>query len=150
MIVVLDAEPVGLLANSKRPTHMTACRRWVYGLLNRGVQVWLSEVSDFEERRELIRRNASQGIVLLDQLAATVEYVEFTTPAMRRAAMLWAAARNRGIPTADNQSLDADVILAAQAQPLGEATGDRVVVATSNLRHLAQFVEARPWQEIDG
>lgn len=150
MIVVLDAEPVGILANSKRPSHMSACRRWVYGLLNLGVSVWLSEVSDFAVRRELIRRNSSQGLFLLDQFATIVEYIEITTPAMRRAAALWAEARNRGIPTADNRTLDADVILAAQAQLLREATGDRVVVATSNIRHLAQFVDARPWQEIDG
>jgi predicted nucleic acid-binding protein len=149
VIVVLDSEPVGILANHTRPTHMLACRRWMYGLLNRRVTVCLSEVSDFEVTRELIRRNSSQGLMLLDRLATTVEYVEITTPVMRRAAMLWAEARNRGIPTADKMSLDADVILAAQAQLLREATGDRVVVVTSNIRHLAQFVEARPWQEIN-
>jgi hypothetical protein len=41
------------------------------------------------------------------------------------------------------------VILAAQAQLLGEAVGDAVIVATDNIRHLAQFVDARRWQDID-
>ena len=69
---------------------------------------------------------------------------------MRRAAELWAAARKRGRPTADPAALDADVILAAQAQLLAELTGDVVVVATDNARHLGQFVDARRWQEIEG
>jgi hypothetical protein len=68
---------------------------------------------------------------------------------MRRAAALWAEARNRGVPTADRAALDADVIVAAQAQLLREATGNEVVIATDNIRHLGQFAAARGWQDIN-
>ena len=69
---------------------------------------------------------------------------------MLRAAQLWAEARRRGRPTADAAALDVDVILAAQAQLLAEELREEVVVVTTNARHLAQFVDARRWQEIDG
>ena len=63
------------------------------------------------------------------------------------AALLWAQARNQGTPTASAQSLDADVILAAQVQSLGLAP-DQVVVATTNVGHLALFVPAQLWTTI--
>jgi predicted nucleic acid-binding protein len=63
-------------------------------------------------------------------------------PLVQGAAELWAQARSRGTPTADPKGIDADVILTAQALSVG------ATVATENVGHLAQFVEARPWQEI--
>lgn len=66
---------------------------------------------------------------------------------MRLAADLWAAARRRGMPTADRHALDIDVILAAQVLSHGYDPRD-FVVATSNVTHLAQFVPSREWQTI--
>ena len=54
-------------------------------------------------------------------------------------------ARQTGIPTAGPAELDCDVILAAQALSLNEPS---VVVATSNVGHLARFVTAQDWQTI--
>jgi hypothetical protein len=68
-----------------------------------------------------------------------------TTTAMRRAAELWAQARQHGYPTAANTDLDADVILAAQCLTLS-APG--VLVATTNIGHLSRFVPADLWQNI--
>lgn len=48
------------------------------------------------------------------------------------------------MPTADPRALDGDVILAAQASLL-LSQGDEVVVATTNVGHLAQFIDAREW-----
>jgi predicted nucleic acid-binding protein len=62
------------------------------------------------------------------------------------AARLWADARNRGRPTADSKSLDIDVLVAATALSL--QSEDDVLVVTTNIRHLAQFVDARLWSEI--
>jgi hypothetical protein len=66
---------------------------------------------------------------------------------MLQAAEFWAEARLTGRPTADPKELDGDVILAAQAHRLALA-GDEVVVATTNVAHLARFVPARKWDEI--
>ncbi len=66
---------------------------------------------------------------------------------MLRAAELWAAARRAAMPTASPDALDGDVILAAQAI-LSAGAGDIVTVATDNGGHLAQFVDAQPWEKV--
>jgi hypothetical protein len=53
------------------------------------------------------------------------------------------------MPTADNAALDGDVILAAQAALL-HALGHSVVIATTNVTHLARLVPAERWQNITG
>jgi hypothetical protein len=55
--------------------------------------------------------------------------------------------RRQGQPTADPHALDADVILAAQAQ-LTAAPDDTIVVATTNVGHLERLVPAQRWDEI--
>jgi len=65
---------------------------------------------------------------------------------MRMAARFWAEARQQGQPTADDKTIDADVILAAQASTLQASD---VVVATTNVGHLARFVSAELWQDIE-
>jgi hypothetical protein len=67
---------------------------------------------------------------------------------MRLAAQFWARARNQGTPTASGDALDCDIILAAQAAQLAAESADRVVIATTNVRHLALFAEARYWNQI--
>jgi hypothetical protein len=66
---------------------------------------------------------------------------------MLRAAEFWATARNMGRQSADDASLDADMIPAAQAGALVSA-GDETVIATTNVRHLVLFASARIWREI--
>ena len=66
---------------------------------------------------------------------------------MLKASQLWAEARNRGKLTANPEALDGDVILAAQALLVAEA-GNEVIVATTNVKHLSQFVDAREWHKI--
>jgi predicted nucleic acid-binding protein len=150
MIVFLDSWPVSLITHPQRSESAHDCRRWADRLLARRIRVCISEIIDYEVRREAVRRGSTRGLARLDHLPQYLEYVAITTPHMRRAALLWAEARNRGRPTAAPAALDADVILAAQAQMIAEVAGDTVIVATENARHLAQFVDARRWQEIDG
>jgi len=66
---------------------------------------------------------------------------------MRLAADLWANARQYGSQTADDKSLDGDVILAAQAMTLGLEPGE-MVIATDNVNHLSRFTTSARWQDI--
>jgi hypothetical protein len=103
---------------------------------------------DYEHRRALLRRDATRQVERLIGFKRIFGYEPLTTDVMLSAAGLWADARKRGLPTGTERELDIDVILTAQAQVL-EYSGDRVVVATTNPRHLSRFVDARPWQQID-
>jgi hypothetical protein len=67
---------------------------------------------------------------------------------MLRAAQLWAHARQTGQATADDKALDADVILAAQANFVGDPN-DYVVIATMNVGHLSRFTLAERWHDIN-
>jgi len=97
----------------------------------------------------LIRAGRPKGVARLDELAGLVGYLPLDTAVMRRAAELWARARNEGTPTAADAALDADVILSAQAQLAAESEpGLEVIVATGNVGHLARFVDARAWEGI--
>lgn len=107
----------------------------------------LSEIADYEVRRELIRSGKSNGIRRLNEIKSSIQFLPITSPAMLLAAELWAETRRGGRPTAHDHDLDGDVILAAQARLLQEA-GETVIVATTNLRHLSRFVDARLWTEI--
>ncbi|MEG4286130.1 hypothetical protein QUB68_23650 [Microcoleus sp. A006_D1] len=107
----------------------------------------LPELADYEVRRELIRAGKVAGIRQLDLLKTLIQYLPISTDAMLLAAQLWADARLRGRPTADPNSLDGDVILAAQAILLANQ-GNEVVIATTNVGHLSQFVDAREWRLI--
>jgi len=66
---------------------------------------------------------------------------------MLKAAELWATARKIGRQSADDASLDADMILVAQADVLIR-DGSETIIATTNVRHLDLFSPARIWREI--
>ena len=80
-------------------------------------------------------------------LGRTVVSAHYRLRAWRHAALFWADARQRGIPTASPDALDADVILAACAATIGQP-GDQILVATQNVGHLARYCDARLWTTI--
>jgi hypothetical protein len=80
-------------------------------------------------------------------LKSLLEYAPITTPVMLKAAEFWASARKMGRQTAADASLDADMILAAQACALVRG-GDETVIATANVGHLALFSPARLWRDV--
>jgi hypothetical protein len=98
-------------------------------------------------RRELLRAGKERGLGRLDALKGMLGFAPITTPVMPKAAEFWAAARKMGRQSADDASLDADMILVAQARVLVR-DGDETVIATTNVRHLALFASARMWREI--
>jgi predicted nucleic acid-binding protein len=144
-VVLLDAGPLGVLSNPRNTAPTMAARQWLAALSAAGRRVIVPEIADYEVRRELLRVNSRRGLANLDQLALQLEYLALNTAALRRAAELWAQARQQGQQTAANQSLDGDVILCAQALTLGVTP---FVIATSNVGHLARFVVAALWQNI--
>ena len=146
-VILLDSGPLGMVTNPRATSLNRECRFWLEALPLRGYEVVLPEIADYEVRRELIRAGKVGGVKQLDLLKTIVRYRPLTTEIMLLAARLWADARNRGRPTADSTALDGDVILAAQAI-LEANQGNEVVIATTNVGHLSQFVDAREWRMI--
>ena len=146
-VVVLDSGPVGMVTNPKATPLALDCQLWLSSLEQKGYEAILPEIADYEVRRELLRAGKLTGIRQLDQLKLLITYIPITTQVMLLAAQLWAEARRAGRPTADPKELDGDVILAAQAI-LVASEGNEVIVATTNLGHLSQFVDAREWRVI--
>lgn len=146
-IILLDSGPLGLITNPRASDENRECNLWMRSQLAKGVWVLVPAISDYEVRRELLRANKTNGLARLDQLIAAVVYVAISTEVMRQAASFWAQARNKGRPTAPDAAIDGDVILAAQAEALSDE-GHRVMVATTNVKHLNQFVDARLWRDI--
>lgn len=146
-IVLLDAGPLGLVANPNRSKETQECNLWLNSLTDRKIDVRIPEIADYEVRRELIRANKLRGVERLNEFKLILNYVPLTTQTMLKAAQFWADVRKRGLPTADNKALDGDVILAAQAAML-ENGGYTVITATTNVRHLSRFTTAREWRDI--
>jgi predicted nucleic acid-binding protein len=146
--ILLDTSVLGEVTHPKANREIAL---WLKTQLSQGSRVCVPEIADYELRRELIRAGKTTSVERLDAFIEHVEYLPISTAIMRTAAKLWARARNEGVPTADDQALDGDVILAAQAVHYADLTPDkdRPIVATSNVGHLGRFVLARNWDEID-
>jgi predicted nucleic acid-binding protein len=145
---MLDTGPLGMVTNPKTSSAICQeCKLWLDDLPLKGYEVMLPEIADYELRRELLRVGKVAGIRRLDQLKAAITYRPITTEVMLKAAELWAEARKRGRPTADPKELDGDVILAAQAVLVADE-GNEVIIATTNVGHLSQFIDAREWRFI--
>jgi len=119
--VLLDSGPLGHACRRRGTPLGDHCRLWLDGLLARGVDIIVPKIADYEVRRELTRTGASGSLRSLDGLVTTghLTNAPITTARWRRAALFWADARRRGLPTASPDALDADVILAACAATIG-------------------------------
>lgn len=137
-----------MVTNPKATPVCRECRFWLNSLPSRGYKAVLPEITDYEVRRELMRAGKVAGIQQLDLLKTLIQYLPISTAAMLKAAELWALSRRAGRPTAEPNALDGDVILAAQAILVANE-GNEVVIATTNVGHLSQFVDAREWRLIE-
>jgi len=109
-----------------------------------GSRVFISEVADFEVRRELTRliragQLPATRLDRLDDLGKMFNYLPVSTAMWRRAAEFWADARQVGLPSAGALALDADVLIAAQAVEIG------ATVVTGNVGHLGRWVAVHSW-----
>jgi predicted nucleic acid-binding protein len=140
--VFLDSGPLGMISHPRPDQEIVA---WATQLMAAGNELLIPEIADYEVRRELLRARKIRGIRRLDDLRAVFGFVPLNSDALLRAAEFWAEARRRGRPTASDESLDADVILAGQAATFD---AEDVIVATSNPKHLSHFVATDHWQNI--
>lgn len=152
--MLLDSAPLGLVTNPKESAEAIACRNWLYGLIAAGHRALVPAIIDYEVRRELRLYGRVNGERNLDQLKQVIGFLPLTTEALLQAADFWAIARKSGMPTADRFALDADVILAGQAATLEPSAWKQptvnVIIATTNVGHLARFCDARLWSAIPG
>ncbi len=146
-LILLDSEPGGLASNPRDSQKSLNCKVWLWSLLAAGDRVMIPEIVDYEIRRELLRAGKTKGVAKLDALGRQLGLLPCSGPVLVEAAVLWAKARQEGLPTADDKAIDADVILAATAI-LASRQGYEVIIATSNVGHLGRFVDARLWEMI--
>jgi predicted nucleic acid-binding protein len=146
-IILLDTGPLGRITSPKATPENQECAKWLSNSIASGNVVVIPEISDYELRRELIRNGSTKAITRLDELKISLGYIPITTETMIRAAEFWAKARKMGMATADDKALDGDMILSAQASILTDQ-GHEVVIATTNVKHLSIFANAKLWQEI--
>jgi predicted nucleic acid-binding protein len=118
-------------------TEVQEINAWLERHLSAGAAVYVPEITDYEVRRELLRARKLRSIRKLDSPAIRLTYLPLDTPTMRRAAEMWAEARQRGVPTADPKEIDADVILPAPAERAS------AIVPTKKVGHLGRFVAAQ-------
>lgn len=136
-----------MVSNPRATAHNLRANEWLEQLLDAGRTVVVPEIADYEVRRELLRAGRQRGLETLDALTRSLAFLPLDSLTMQLAAEYWARSRRHGRPTAPDAALDCDVILAAQAARCASA-GDTVMVATTNIGHLAQFADARPWHEV--
>jgi predicted nucleic acid-binding protein len=157
MIVFLDTNILGLITNRNTAfDESQQCKKWFETLLIRGVRIVTSDICDYEVRRGLISSairsgQVSPGIGSLDSLRidGLLEFLPVSTETLDLAANLWARASNEGLTTRDDKNIDVDIIISAQYRILeAEYSGQRVIVATTNLKHLSRFCDAARWQDI--
>lgn len=152
--IVLDEKPLSLLTMRPGNSQGDPCKAWMLNLEAAGHRFYVPEIADYELRRELIRTNKTDSLARLDAFltAEPDRYRPLTTPDVREAARLWAQARdpknNQG--GAPKEALGGDVLIAAQARRLSPTNFglESMVIATSNITHLAPLAASAFWSEI--
>lgn len=143
--IILDSGPLGVLSNPADTPATEEARLWLADLLETGHGFFIPDVSDYELRRELIRIKAALSIRMLDWLHEMFELIPIDSATLRRAAEIWADARTSGKPKTEANRLDADAIIAAQAELL--QVPDKIF-ATTNVKDYEAFFDARYWLDI--
>jgi predicted nucleic acid-binding protein len=147
VIVLLDTFPASCVAKrpGSRPSLADRCHDWVDECEQKAHPVLVPALAYYEALREFERRQAAMQAERLKQYCLDpARFIPLTTEHLTLAARLWGETRRGGRSTASGDSLDGDVLLAAQALSLGLSPGE-YVVATTNVSHLSRFVPAVDW-----
>jgi hypothetical protein len=77
-------------------------------------------------------------------------FYRYSDESLKVASVLWAQSKLSGLPTAQDGSLDADLIICAQWRILAaQYPGQMSIIATTNVKHLGRFATASKWQDIN-
>lgn len=148
MNLLLDSGVLGRLCHPRPAQNRPAMEKLITlaSATARPNVIYLPEIADYEIRRKLLHlvarsRASNRSIDRLDQLRDVTEFLPIDSAMMRRAAELWAESRLAGLPTAGNDALDGDVILAAQAESVDG------IILTENIKHFAQLAPCQSWAD---
>ncbi len=156
MIIFLDSNVLGLLCNVNGFSEGVDCRRWFNHSYNRGASFFTSDICVYEVRRGLLKASIGldqpvPGLSALNDVR-TEGFLEFSivsTEVLDLAAEIWAEAAADGRTTRDDKNIDVDIIISAHYQVLVDTyPGQKVIVATKNLKHIARFCEGANWRDI--
>jgi predicted nucleic acid-binding protein len=134
--LLLDTSVLGRICHPRK--HLDVRAWFLRALVDH--EMLLSEVADYELRRELLRLDSKRSIHRLDELTREIQYVPMTTATWRSAAKLWAEQRRAGRPTGDG--LDADLLIATQARE------EAAAVITLNEKHFVGLVDVYSWTTV--
>jgi predicted nucleic acid-binding protein len=161
MIVFLDTNVLGLIAKPNKSFDESSdesyqVQQWFYGLLSKGVRVVTSTLCEYEFRRGLLEPSnksteLAPGLIELNKLAEQeiLEFIDVSREDSILAAQMWVDAQAEGLPTSDKKKIDIDVIISAQCLILQqENPGQKVIMATTNIKHISRYCEAANWQDI--
>ena len=157
MIVILDSNILTLLVtpideklseDEKLTKEIHQCTKWFERLLSKGARIIVSDICDYELRRELIRIK-SKSVQELDNLRDLIEFKSVTFAVLEKAAELWAEARYLSQSNKIKENIDVDCILAAQWCLLKEQyPGRKVIIATKNIKDFQRGTDCDVWQNI--
>ena len=157
-VVYLDTGPLGWACYARPSPYQESgqFQQWMKTALRKRIKIIVPAIADYELRRELIRNGSLDSRAKLDMIESGrhpdfpgIISLPLADAAVKRAAGLWAEARNKGYATAQEKALDGDVMIAAQVlEHTGSAS--RFLVVTTNVKDLARYVgnRARPWNAI--
>jgi hypothetical protein len=67
-LIILDSGVLGIITNPKSTSiEAQKCNLWYANFLEKGENIALPEIANYEVRRELIRANKTNGLKILEQ-----------------------------------------------------------------------------------
>ncbi len=145
--ILLDSTPLGQITHPKVKPEI---REWLEKINQENINLLIPEIVDYELRRQLLLNNRFKSIARLDALIEN-RLVLINRETILKACELWAWIRQQGLPTADKNNIDGDVILSAQAI-LQKQFYQEVIIVTENVKHLSRFcvygIIVEKWSEI--
>ena len=139
----LDTGVLGMVSNPKGKPRNAQCRQWARDLVAAGVWVFVPEICDYEETPGKLIHNGEKDVGP-DPPRPAQGLVGLRAHHDGRDAPGGRALGRRGAGGCRQPvlgPLDADAILAAQVIMAADP-GDIVTIASDNVGHLAQFVDA--------